>query len=83
MGIDKVLLKCDCKNGSIVNGIREPFSYSSALSSPPGPKNHKKPRIKLFRKINKTVLSHITFCLEVDGHKPVDFNGEKISFTCH
>ena len=37
-GIDKVHLKCDCINGSIVNGIREPISYSIALSSPPGKK---------------------------------------------
>ena len=34
-GIDKVLLKCDYINGSIVNGVREPILYSFALSSPP------------------------------------------------
>ena len=38
-GIDKVHLKCDCIQGSIVNGIREPILYSFALSLPPG---HKK-----------------------------------------
>ena len=37
--IDKVQLKCGWKNGSIVNGVREPIFYSFALSSPPG---HKK-----------------------------------------
>ena len=37
-GIDKVLLKCDCIQGSIVNGVREPILYSFALSSPPGQK---------------------------------------------
>ena len=37
-GIDKVHLKCDCFQGSIVNGVREPFLYSFALSSPPGHK---------------------------------------------
>ena len=34
-GIDKIRLKCDCIQGSIVNGIREPIFYSFALSSPP------------------------------------------------
>ena len=34
-GIDKIHLKCDCIQGSIVNGIREPIWYSVALSSPP------------------------------------------------
>ena len=81
-GFDKIHLKYDCIQGSIVNGIREPISYSFALSSPPGQKIYKEPRIKLFKKINKSVLSHITFYFEDDDHKPVDFNGETISFTC-
>ena len=81
-GIDKVHLKCDCINGSIVNGTREPILYSFALSSPPGHKIYKEPRIKLFKRVNKPVLSHITFYLEDDDHRPVDFNKEIISFTC-
>ena len=28
IGLDKVHLKCDCFNGSFVNGHREPISYS-------------------------------------------------------
>ena len=81
-GIDKVHLKCDCINGSIVNGTREPVLYSFALSLPPGHKIYNQPRVKLFKKINKPVLSHINFYFEDDDHKPVDFNGETISFTC-
>ena len=81
-GIDKIHLKCDCIQGSIVNGIREPILYSFALSSPPGHKIYKEPRIKLFKRINKSVLSHITFYFEDDDHKPVDFHNETISFTC-
>ena len=49
-GIDKIHLKCDCKQGSIVNGKREPILYSFALSSPPGHKIYKEPRVKLFKK---------------------------------
>ena len=81
-GIDKVHLKCDSIQGSIVNGIREPILFSFALSSPPGHKIYKEPRVKLFKKINKSVLSHITFYLEDDDHKSVDFNNETKSFTC-
>ena len=55
--IDNVHLKCDCIQGSIVNGVREPILYSFALSSPPGHKRIKEPRVKLFKKINKSVLS--------------------------
>ena len=35
-GIDKVHIKADCVNGSIVNGVRQPILYSFALSSPQG-----------------------------------------------
>ena len=81
-GIDKIHLKCDCIQGSIVNGIREPILHSFGLSSPPGYKMYNEPRVKLFKKINKSVLSHITFYIEDDDHKSVDFNNETISFTC-
>ena len=81
-GIDKIHLKCDCIDGSIVNAIREPILYSFALDQPPGHKIYKEPKVKLFKKINKRVLSHIKFYIEDDDYKPVDFNGETISFTC-
>ena len=81
-GIDKIHLKCDCIQGSIVKGIREPILYSFALSSPPGHKIYKEPRVKLFKKINKSILSHITFYIEDDDYKPVDFHNETVSFTC-
>ena len=81
-GTDKIHLKCDCIQRSIVNGKREPILFSFALSSPPGHKIYKEPRLKLFKKVNKSVLSDITFYLEDDDHKPVDFHNETISFTC-
>ena len=76
-GVDKIHLKCDCIQGSIVNGIREPILYSFALSSPPGHEIYKEPRVKLFKKVNKSVLSQITFYFEDD-----DFSNETVSFTC-
>ena len=81
-GIDKVHLKCDCIDGSIVNGVREPILYSFALDQPPGHKIYKEPKVKLFKKINKSILSHMTFYLEDDDYKPVDFNYEIVLFTC-
>ena len=76
-GIDKVYLKCNVVDGSIVNGVREPILYSFGLHQPPGHKIYKEPKVKLFKK-NKSVLSHITFYLEDDDYKAVDFNGETI-----
>ena len=81
-GNDKIHLKCDCIQGSIVNGVREPILYSFALLSPPANKIYKEPRVKLFKKTTKSVLPHITFYSEDDDHKAVDLNGETIRFTC-
>ena len=73
---DKVHLKYDCVDGSIVNGIREQILFSFNLSATPGYKIIKEPNIILYKKINKTRLESIQFFLEDNNHNPVDFNGE-------
>ena len=58
----KIHIKRHCIDGSIVNGIREPIAYTFGLDEPPCRKTYEGPtRIRLFKKINKSVLSHITF----------------------
>ena len=81
-GIDKMHLECDCIKDSIVNGNREPISNSFAISSPPGTKIYKEPRIKLFKRINKSALSDITFHLEDDDLKTVVFISDIFLVTC-
>ena len=49
-GIEKVHLKCDCNNLSIVNGIREPILYSFALDKPAGHRVTKKHKVKPFKR---------------------------------
>ena len=80
-GIHKFHLKCDSVNGSILYGVPEHILFSFASDKPPGHKIYKEPRIKFFRKVKQHVLSRITFYLEDDEHKPINFNGETISFT--
>ena len=58
-----------------------PFLFIFAPNQPPGHKIKKHPRIKRFKKMNNSNLSHITLYLE-DGHKPANFNGKTKSFTC-
>ena len=43
------------------------------LEKPPGQERHRRTKIKLFKKIRKSVSSLIIFYLEDDDHKPVDF----------
>ena len=78
----KFLLQCDCINGSKVFGVREPILYSFALDEPPCHIIYKEPKLKLFKRMNKSVLSPFTLYIEDVDDKPVDFNGEKVCCTC-
>ena len=78
---DKVHLKCDCVDGSIVNGIREQILFSFNLSAPPGYKIIKEPNIILYKKINKTRLGSIQFFHDDNNHNPVDFNSQTLTIT--
>ena len=79
--IDKVHLKCDCVDGSIVNGVREKILYSFNPSSPSGYKVLKSPITLLYKKINKSRLDNIQLFLEDCNHNPVDFNNGTLTFT--
>ena len=78
---NKIHLKCDCIDGSIQNSLREPILYSFVLDKLPGYKVFSEPETIHYKKINKSVLNTITFYLEDDNNKEVDFNQETLTFT--
>ena len=78
---NKIHLKCDAIDGSVVNGVRQPILYSFVLDKPAGYKIFCEPETIHYKKINKSVLNTITFYLEDDNNKEVDFNGETMTFT--
>ena len=78
---NKIHLKCDAIDGSVVNGVRKPILYSFVLDKPSGYKVFCEPETIHYKKINKSVLNTITFYLEDDSDKVVDFNGETLTFT--
>ena len=78
---NKVHLKCDCIDGSVLNGLRQPILYSFVLDKLPGYKVFSEPETIHYKKINKSVLNTITFYLEDDSDKEVDFNQETLTFT--
>ena len=80
-GTNKIHLKCDVIDSSVVNGLRQPILYSFVLDKKPGYKVFSEPETIHFKKINKSVLNTITFYLEDNDHKEVDFNGETLTFT--
>ena len=78
---NKIHLKCDVIDGSVVNGVREPILFSFVLDKPSGYKVFCEPETIHYKKINKSVLKTMTFYLEDNDHKEVDFNGETLNFT--
>ena len=78
---NKIHLKCDCVDGSVINGVRELILFSFFLDKPAGYKVFSEPETIHYKKINKSVLNTITFYLEDDNNKEVDFNNETLTFT--
>ena len=78
---NKIHLKSDVIDGSVVNGIREPILFSFVLDKLPGYKVFCEPETIHHKNINKSVLNTITLYSEDDNNKEVDFNGETLTFT--
>ena len=78
---NKIHLKCDCIDGSVLNGIRHPILFSFVLDKLPGYKVFFEPETIHYKKTNKSVLNAITFYLEDDYNEVVNFNGETLTFT--
>ena len=79
--IVKIHLKCDCIDGSIQNGLRNPTLFTFVLDKPSGYKIFSEPETINYKKINKSVLNTITFYLEDDNNDEVNFNQETLTFT--
>ena len=79
--IKNIRSKCNVFDGSVVNGSTQPIIYKFVLEKPPGYKVFCDPETTHHKKINKSVLNTITFYLEDDDHKEVNFNGETFNFT--
>ena len=78
---NKIHLKCDCIDGSVVDGIRQPILYSFVLDKKPGYKVFREPETIHYKRINRSVLNTMTFYLEDNNNTEVNFNGETLTFT--
>ena len=79
MKIDKILLKSDCIDGSIINGVREPILFSFASHIPTGFNFFVKWKQYILKK-DKSVVNSITFYLEEDPINIVIINGDTCDF---
>ena len=79
--VNKIHLKCNIIDSSVINGVRQPILYSFVLDKKPGYKVFCEPETIHYKKINKSVSNTITSYLEDDNSKEVDFNQETLTFT--
>ena len=79
--INKIHLKCDCIDGSLQDGVRQPILYSFVIDKKPGYKVFSEPETIHYKKIKKSVLNTLTFYLEDDNNEEINFNGETVTFT--
>ena len=78
---NKIHLKCEAIDGSVLNGVRQPILCSFVLDKKPGYKVFSEPETIHYKKLNKSVLNTITFYLEDDNNAEVDFNQKTLTFT--
>ena len=74
-------MKCDCIDGSIQDGVRQPILFSFVLNKPVGYKMFFEPENIHYKKINKSILNTITIYLEDDNYEVVNFNEETLTFS--
>ena len=74
-------MKCDCIDGSIQNGLRQPIHFSFVLDKPARYKVFWEHETIHYKKMNKSVLNTITFYLEDNNNEEFDFFQETLTFT--
>ena len=74
-------MKCDCYDGSIQDGVRQPILFRFVSDKPSGYKVFCEPDTIQYKKINKSVLNTITIYLEDNYNEEVDFNKETWTFA--
>ena len=77
----KIHLKRDVIDGSVVNRMRKPKKYSFNLDKTTAYKLFCEPETFLYTKKNKSVLNTLTFYIEDNEGKEVNFSQETLTFT--
>ena len=79
--IDKVHLKCDVIDGSVLYGVRQPILFNFVLDNKPGFKVFCEPGTIQYKKNKSKYFKTITFYLEDDNNEEIKFNGETLTST--
>ena len=71
------------KYGIKDNGYNSDIIYTFNLTEPPGYMKVITPTKVLYRNVTKDGIEYIEFSARDEHGKPIDFNGDVLSFTLH
>ena len=81
--VNVIRVKCNIANGSYLNGEKSHTIHSFYPEAPPGYKIIEVPRNILYFPVNQRSLDEVSITFADQNDRPIDFNGEETTITCH
>lgn len=81
--VNVIRVKCNIANGSYLNGDKSHTIHSFYPEAPPGYKIIEVPRNIIYFPVNKRSLDVVSITFADQRDRPIDFNGEETTITCH
>ena len=83
MGLSTINIQCNVISGAKDNGKDTDILYTFNLTEPPGYLINIIPTNILYQNVTKDRIEYIEFHIKDEHGRPLDFNGDVLSFTLH
>ena len=83
MGFNNINIHCNIISGAKYNGKDTDIPYAFNLTEPPGYLINNLPTNILYQNVTKDGIEYIEFHIKDEHGRPIDFNGDVLSFTLH
>ena len=83
MGFSTINIHCNVISGGKDNGKDTDIPYTFNLTEPPGYLINIIPTNILYQNVTKERIEYIEFHVKDEYGRPIDFNGDVLSFTLH
>lgn len=81
--VNIIRVQCNIADGSYLNGRKSHSIHSFFPQSPPGFKIIEVPKNILYFPVNRRILDVVSITFADQYDRPIDFNGEETTITCH
>ena len=82
MGFNTINIHCNIIYGAKDNGKDTDILYKYKLTEPHGYKIVNNPTNKLYQNLTKDRIEYLEFHIKDEYGRPIDFNGDVLSFIC-